>query len=280
MTNGFIYILSNVSMPGLIKIGRTDRTLEQRMRELNTTGVPTPFVLEHSTHTTNSLMAEKEIHAALSARGVRNSNSREFFRMDLNKAKQVVDAIAGLYCDEVNVEPEIDLNKKIELLAARFFSAKRPSYSKPLGSYKILEDYEVSQYEDEFLEIAELGYPAAYKELGKIFSTVYPHQEKWKKYERASLSLFAPFVSIQIMMAQILNDATDTSAKDFAKSAADYIASAYVKNWLEQDDVEFIGGLIAGTMSEEDQSCRNIFIEKINALEISRTLKYRINKSI
>lgn len=267
-------------MPGLIKIGRTDRTLEQRMKELNTTGVPTPFVLEHSASTTNSLMAEKEIHAALVARGVRNTDSREFFRMDIGEAKQLVDAIAGLYCDEVEVDPQTELNKTIELLAARFYAAKRPSYVKYLDGYKLLKEYEVSQYENEFLEIAELGYPVAYKELGKIFSTVYPDQEKWKRYERASLSFFAPFVPIQIMVAQLLNDTEDKSAEDFASSACLYILSAYVRSWIEQDDIEFIGQLVVGTITDDDQSCHDLFLEKINALEISRTLKYRIAKVI
>jgi len=35
--NSIIYILLNESMPDLVKIGRTNRTIEQRMKELDNT---------------------------------------------------------------------------------------------------------------------------------------------------------------------------------------------------------------------------------------------------
>ena len=44
--SGYIYCLSNQSMPGLIKIGMTLRMPDKRAKELFTTGVPTPFVVE------------------------------------------------------------------------------------------------------------------------------------------------------------------------------------------------------------------------------------------
>jgi hypothetical protein len=44
---GFVYILSNKKMPGLVKIGCTTRPVVERTAELNSmTGVPAPFVLE------------------------------------------------------------------------------------------------------------------------------------------------------------------------------------------------------------------------------------------
>ena len=39
-----VYILTNEAMPGLIKIGYTDNTIEKRMKELSRhSGVPLPF---------------------------------------------------------------------------------------------------------------------------------------------------------------------------------------------------------------------------------------------
>jgi hypothetical protein len=44
---GFIYVLSNPSMPGILKIGVTEGQVEKRMKELSTpTGIPTPFKCE------------------------------------------------------------------------------------------------------------------------------------------------------------------------------------------------------------------------------------------
>ena len=37
---GYVYILTNPSMPGLVKVGKTTNTPNQRMSELHSTGVP------------------------------------------------------------------------------------------------------------------------------------------------------------------------------------------------------------------------------------------------
>ena len=38
-----VYILINEAMPGIIKIGWTDKTVEERMKELDRTATPLPF---------------------------------------------------------------------------------------------------------------------------------------------------------------------------------------------------------------------------------------------
>lgn len=43
---GFIYILSNKSMPGIYKVGITTNSVRQRATELSSTGVPTEFSIE------------------------------------------------------------------------------------------------------------------------------------------------------------------------------------------------------------------------------------------
>ena len=43
MAGGYVYMLTNASMPGMFKVGRTVRDSRGRARELYTTGVPTPF---------------------------------------------------------------------------------------------------------------------------------------------------------------------------------------------------------------------------------------------
>ena len=42
---GFLYFLYNPSIPGKLKIGYTTGTIEKRLRDLHSTGVPEPFQL-------------------------------------------------------------------------------------------------------------------------------------------------------------------------------------------------------------------------------------------
>ena len=78
---GFVYVLTNPAMPGLVKIGRSARSVRERIRELNATGVPRPFEAYWvSGLLANHGDAEREIHRALSS--VRVSGDREFFRVD------------------------------------------------------------------------------------------------------------------------------------------------------------------------------------------------------
>jgi hypothetical protein len=40
ISEGIIYILINEAMPGYTKVGKTSASIEQRMKQLDTTGVP------------------------------------------------------------------------------------------------------------------------------------------------------------------------------------------------------------------------------------------------
>jgi hypothetical protein len=57
---GYIYIMINPSMPDIVKIGKTTRTAESRLKELGAaTGVPTPFVLVYDVLVDDCHEAEK-----------------------------------------------------------------------------------------------------------------------------------------------------------------------------------------------------------------------------
>lgn len=78
MSKGYVYILSNPSMPGIVKIGKTTRTVEQRCYELFQTGVPTPFDIVAQVPSPDCHELEQSMHEDFEA--VRVSQSREFFR--------------------------------------------------------------------------------------------------------------------------------------------------------------------------------------------------------
>ena len=89
--SGFIYALINVSMNGLVKVGKTTRDPQGRADELSgATGVPTPFILAYSTPFLNCSEAEQLIHTILETRCERVSENREFFKAELNKVIETI----------------------------------------------------------------------------------------------------------------------------------------------------------------------------------------------
>lgn len=91
---GYVYVLSNPSMPGLVKIGRTVRSVEGRANELYQTGVPTPFVVEHDVLSPNCAELEALAHAAFSE--FRVGDGREFFRVSADEVRTFLDE--GVFC--------------------------------------------------------------------------------------------------------------------------------------------------------------------------------------
>jgi hypothetical protein len=75
-----VYVLKNEAMPGIIKIGLTDQVLGQRVRQLDTTGVPLPFEVFIAVATEKPMKeVEDALHEAFG--DVRVRRSREFFRI-------------------------------------------------------------------------------------------------------------------------------------------------------------------------------------------------------
>ena len=87
--DSWLYVLSNPTMPGYVKIGFTDGTPERRAEQLSkSTGVPLPFKVEWAFHCYNAEALEKEVHRHLD--GQRIAGNREFFDLTVNEAKEIV----------------------------------------------------------------------------------------------------------------------------------------------------------------------------------------------
>lgn len=85
---GYVYILSNPSMPGLVKIGKTTRTVEARANELNSSGVPTPFDIEGEFLSPDCNQLELQIHEYFNQSRI--SECREFFRVEAGEAGRII----------------------------------------------------------------------------------------------------------------------------------------------------------------------------------------------
>ena len=94
----WVYVLSNTSMPGMVKIGYTKNAPELRSEQLyKGTGVPTPFSLEFAKQAINGEMLERLVHKHLKSDRV--NNEREFF---YTKLDQVIETITKLHDDLEN----------------------------------------------------------------------------------------------------------------------------------------------------------------------------------
>ena len=88
----FVYVLTNPSMPGIVKIGFTTTSPQQRIKEINSaTGVIEKWNLEWSVECTEAHDLEKKTHEYLKEFGV--SKNREGFYMHPTQAIAAVQKI-------------------------------------------------------------------------------------------------------------------------------------------------------------------------------------------
>lgn len=86
--SGYLYILSNLAFPSLLKIGQTSERPELRIRQLNSTVVPFPFLLEACFRVANPKNVEMTVHEALEQ--YRAAQNREFFEINMESALNII----------------------------------------------------------------------------------------------------------------------------------------------------------------------------------------------
>ncbi len=132
MQKEIIYILTNESMPGYIKIGFTNNSLEERLKQLDRTGVPLPFEIYYACEVENSREDERWLHSIFSDKRVREN--REFFKIDPErvvialKRIQKTDITPGVSVGTEEEQKEIEEKKNIR---SRF---DFKTYEIPIGS--------------------------------------------------------------------------------------------------------------------------------------------------
>jgi len=97
-----VYVLTNEAMEGMVKIGRTTTSVEQRIRELDNTSLPLPFQCFYAAEVSNSSLVEGKLHRIFSDKRIRTN--REFFRVDANQVREAIQ-LAELK----DVTPKVDV---------------------------------------------------------------------------------------------------------------------------------------------------------------------------
>ena len=90
-SRGFIYVMTNPSMPGLVKIGTTTVSPQDRAKQISqNSGVPTPFIVASEYRSAQAAQVEKLVHETL--KSTRVSANREFFAISAEDADAAISA--------------------------------------------------------------------------------------------------------------------------------------------------------------------------------------------
>jgi hypothetical protein len=92
----YVYVLSNKSMPEILKIGSTRLAPEQRAEQISkVTGVPENFDIEWVYKCFKAELVEREVHKFFKKERV--NTKREFFKITLEQAQSVIEEIGKKY---------------------------------------------------------------------------------------------------------------------------------------------------------------------------------------
>lgn len=93
--NGFVYVMTNEAMPGIVKIGCSKHDPRERAKQLQSTGVPCPFIVAFAVLVEDHQQVEKDFFDVYESRRV--DSRREFFRMDVERAVEALFNECGIY---------------------------------------------------------------------------------------------------------------------------------------------------------------------------------------
>ncbi len=185
---GYLYVLANSAMPGLVKVGKTTRTPSERAIELSgATGLPTPFIVVYEQLFQDCSAAESFVHIYLAQKCFRVSDNREFFSAPVNDvvraitlAPDPIDSDSPKLMRGTEDDPlENDETEKAYPWSSIFDEAEHYYYG--------LEDY-LQDYVEAlrlYRQAAQLGSLPAYGKIGEIYNrgeSVQQDQEKALEY--------------------------------------------------------------------------------------------------
>ena len=175
LTGGFLYVLVNSAMPGLVKVGKTQRDPETRAQELSgVTGIPTPFVVAYNEWFKDCSAAEDFVHAYLEEMGYRLAENREFFSAPAKVAIEAIIQAKGRL-DQVNGQPAdaseggtFDAGPEdYRVDSEPWHDVLVEAYAALIGEGDTIEDHELAMRL--YKQAARLGSGVACWSLGQIY---------------------------------------------------------------------------------------------------------------
>jgi hypothetical protein len=139
------YVLTNPAMLGLVKIGKTTQLeVEDRMKQLFSTGVPVPFDCAFACQVKDAAEVERALHFAFGNHRI-NPN-REFFKIEAERVIAVLKLLTGEdITAQLEQTLEADVTAADKQSAQNLKDARRPSMNfhelgVPNGSVLLFKD--------------------------------------------------------------------------------------------------------------------------------------------
>lgn len=126
--DGYIYCFSNESMPGILKIGLTERIPTKRLAEANKSDTfkpPNNYKIEFAKKVKDIRQKEYTLHKLLSKYTERINPRREFFRVSLEEARLFFDLMDGEWWNENNIQRYEHENKVEDILDNLFLDDEK-----------------------------------------------------------------------------------------------------------------------------------------------------------
>lgn len=175
---GYLYVLANSSMPGIVKVGMTTRNPSERADELaKVTGVPTPFIIVFEQLFQDCTAAEQFVHTLLESHGFRVAQNREFFNAPVSEVVRAIMAAPGAVTGGVRLDETFhgssdndgdnDEDYEDDDESAPWATVYRSAEDHYYGHDDVLEDHREAL--KLYKQAARLGCIGAYAKLGEMF---------------------------------------------------------------------------------------------------------------
>lgn len=128
-----VYVLTNPAMPGLVKIGKTTQLeVEERMKQLYSTGVPVPFDCAFACKVKDATDVEKALHLAFGM--TRINPNREFFKLE---PERVIAVLQLLKVDDITRQFEKTIESDIPAADKQSAQALKRSMRPPMNFHEL-----------------------------------------------------------------------------------------------------------------------------------------------
>ena len=108
---GFVYIMTNKAMPNIFKIGYSQKDPAIRAEELETTGIPHPFVVEYEALVDEPYEIEQKVHSALAD----DNEGKEWFNCSYAKCVSAIrECSVGKIYYEFSIKEKIESERRAE----------------------------------------------------------------------------------------------------------------------------------------------------------------------